>query len=518
MNEEDLFDQVFPTTTDGLFDNIEENDLVGENGNTGKNRAGGEFDDLFNDDAGGENIAATLEEQQLYELTLHQWVAGWKSKAQTNPGQESAYRKAALSIALMLTEHLLEAEQEEQAGNGNPVPLESIVAENVLIRVRGEEIEYVWILSLSMEEVTGSVTTRLFAMGKILYMLFACETNFSLEDGTLKQDTTVDKRYEDVKNGNQRPRKKSSQSQQTYSSMKIASLSSKGVPWSVRALLNSLLECGNNGYCGDDAYSSFFELKQDLGLMLADPSRFLEDIQVNNGLPTLKIRDQLYGRENEEAKLDRLYQQHINTNTFNGVIISGGAGIGKSHLAMNIQQLTSMANGYFCAAKFQQNNMQVKPLSTIGAIFNSLTEQFAEDAPSVQLKSVSDELVNALGNQAGLLAGVVTSLPKLMPLSIHLEETSNTCVDASSSMQYLFGELLRIISSHSMRPISLLIDDIQFADSSSLLLIGNLLFTAARCDLTVFFAFCHRDNDPDHDTGTFDFWLGSISMYALEEL
>ena len=103
--------------------------------------------------------------------------------------------------------------------------------------------------------------------------------------------------------------------------------------------------------------------------MLADPSRFLEDIQVNNGLPTLKIRDQLYGRENEEAKLDRLYQQHINTNTFNGVIISGGAGIGKSHLAMNIQQLTSMANGYFCAAKFLQNNMQVKPLSTIGAMF-----------------------------------------------------------------------------------------------------------------------------------------------------
>ena len=97
--------------------------------------------------------------------------------------------------------------------------------------------------------------TRLFAMGKILYMLFACETNFSVEDGTLKQDTTVDKRYEDVKNGNQRPRKKSSQSQQMYSSMHIASLSSKGIPWSVRALLNSLLECGNYGYCGDDAYS-----------------------------------------------------------------------------------------------------------------------------------------------------------------------------------------------------------------------------------------------------------------------
>ena len=109
-----------------------------------------------------------------------------------------------------------------------------------------------------MEEETGSIMTRLFATGKILYELFAFEgTSLLLEDGTLKkQDTIVEDRYEDVKNGNEQPRKKSSQSQQTYSSMKIASLSSKGIPWSVRALLNSLLECGNYGYCGDDAYSS----------------------------------------------------------------------------------------------------------------------------------------------------------------------------------------------------------------------------------------------------------------------
>ena len=179
----------------------------------------------------GENNEASLEEQQMHELTLYQWVAGWKSKAQTNPGQVSAYMKVALSIALMLTDHLLEAEKEEQNGNGNPIPLESIVEENVLIRVRGEEIEYVWILSLSMEEVTGSIMTRLFATGKILYELFACEgTSLLLEDGTLKkQDTIVDNRYEDVKNGNHQPRKKSYQSQQTSSNC-VARLLSNTCP------------------------------------------------------------------------------------------------------------------------------------------------------------------------------------------------------------------------------------------------------------------------------------------------
>ena len=85
-------------------------------------------------------------------------------------------------------------------------------------------------------------------------------------------------------------------------------------------------------------------------------------------------------------------------------------------------------------------------------------------------------------------------------------------------MRYLFGELLSVISSHSSRPISLFVDDIQFADISSLLLISNLLFSAAKSDSSVFFIFCHRNNDPDYDSGAFDIWLSSISMYSLVDI
>ena len=116
--------------------------------------------------------------------------------------------------------------------------------------------------------------TRLFATGKILYELFACEgTSLLLEDGTLKQDTIVDNRYEDVKNGNHQPRKKSYQSQQTSSNCVARLLSNtcplEQPPWMWQRWISW-------GWC----LYSFLELKQDLGLMLADPSRFLEDIQV----------------------------------------------------------------------------------------------------------------------------------------------------------------------------------------------------------------------------------------------
>ena len=471
---------------------------------------------------------------------MQQWVIGCRSKilplngcdtSQTSSDQGLGHIKATLPMAIKLTDFLIEAEKEEQSGQGNPVPLESIAAKNVLIRARElnlweEEqqtvIEHVWISSSMGENPnTGTVMARLYAVGNVLYELFSGEEfTLSLADYLSTHNASGEfiNLGKDDDNDNHQRKRRPTYSKDISSSC-ISRLASKGVPLSVRSLLNNLLNCGmGDEYCGDDSYSSFVDLKQDLSLMISDPSRFLEDIQVSNGLPTLEVCDKLYGRENEVAKLEQLYQEHMSTRAFKGVIISGGAGVGKSHLAMQIKKLTSKANGYFGASKFQQNNMHLKPLSIIGNLFSELCEGFASDSSPLQLKSVSDELENALGNQAGLLAGAVPSLSKVMPSCIYMEETSSTCVDAASSMRYLFGELLRVVSSYSSRPISLLIDDIQFADSSSLLLISNLLFSTTRSDSSVFFAFCHRDNDPDYDSGVFDIWMTSISMYSLERI
>ena len=546
---DDLFQQVYSNTGeeekevgqyDGLFDSTEDlfRNLGGDNNATTLEEECGSLDDGLGELSLEQVCHVANEQQQLHELTLQQWALVSRSKflnfdatSHMASGQGPGYIKTSLSAALKLTDFLIEAEREEKNGHRNPVPLESIRVENVLIRskervgeAQQETVEYVWIMSSMGENpATGTVSARLYAMGKILYELFAGD------ESTLPShdDTTVgciDLMNEDGKNNHQQQRQRSSW-QSTYSegtpSNYIDRLATEGVPLSIRTLIKNLLNCCQGDFCdGDDTYTSFHDLRQDLSIMLADPSRFLDDLQVSNGLPTLEICDKLYGRESEEAKLDQLYEHHTKLTRFQGVIISGGAGVGKSRLAMHIQKLTTEANGYFCVAKFQQNNMHVKPLANIGTIFNTLCDKFAEDASPLQLKSVSDELANALGSQAGLLAGVVTSLPKLMPLSIQLEEISRTCVDAPTSMRYLFGELLCIISSHSRRPISLLMDDIQFADSSSLLLIGNLLFSAVKCDSPVFFAFCHRDDTTDEDEVSrnvaFSAWLSSISMFALE--
>jgi len=547
--EDDLMQQHVNTEEEesvGQFDDLFDDDIVESNEPPLGEERGSLDDDVVDDELGesrlvGHDIDMANQEHPLHELTVKQWVVGRRSNSimkcdtvQTLSDQHSEYTKATLPIALKLTDFLVEAEKEEQKGYQNPVPLESIVAKNVMIRSRDRDasrggvgldqyrvVEYVSIISsLGEDSATGTVMARLCAVGNVLYELFAGDDeSTSLLEDSIQTHDTVECSKEDENDNHQRKRHHSTHSQGRSSNC-IARLASKGYPVSIQALVSNLLNCGRDEYChGDDTYSSFNDLRQDLSLMINDPSRFLEDIQVSNGLPKLEILNKLYGRESEEEKLDQLYQQNIEANQFNGVIISGGAGVGKSRLAMHTQKLTNEANGYFCAVKFQQNNIHVKPLSIIGTLFNSLCDRFAEDASPLQLKSVSFELTNALGSQAGLLAGVVTSLSKLMPSNIqHEEGTSSTCVDAPLSMRYLFGELLYIISSHSKRPISLFVDDIQFADHSSLLLIRNLLFRDAKYNSSVFFVFCHRDNDPDYDSATFDIWLSSISMFSLEKI
>ena len=132
------------------------------------------------------------------------------------------------------------------------------------------------------------------------------------------------------------------------------------------------------------------------------------------------------------------------------------------------------------------------------------------------------ELENRLGNQASLLAGVVPGLYKFLPTVEdgrgNPAEASGNCVNAEASMRYLFGELLKVMCLYSKRPISIFIDDIQFADSASLLLIGDLLF-AAMSGASIFFVFCHRDDEESLNSTSFGIWLNSaLSLFSMTSI
>ncbi|KAL7525535.1 hypothetical protein ACHAXR_001048, partial [Thalassiosira sp. AJA248-18] len=77
---------------------------------------------------------------------------------------------------------------------------------------------------------------------------------------------------------------------------------------------------------------------------------------------------------------------------------------------------------------------------------------------------------------------------------------------------FLFVELLRVISSYSRR-ISLFFDDLHWADSVSLLIVGSLISQNDGSNL-VYFACSYRDDEVDGNE-QFHQWLSSVSTLSL---
>jgi len=293
--------------------------------------------------------------------TLRTWIDNTKSNYTTgylpNEQLDDGYIKSALPVAIKLSDFFIQLQEM------NITHLTRINAENVLIYLKrtkeGETIDSVLINSgdncISFAADGGSTQSRLFAVGLILYELFSTEeplvedippfTSASVRGINLNDMPVIHRPPITTTSENdiQPQKKRSHHPSQTGDKVStcITKLEDKGLPRSICTLVKNLLDCSKGDYCGDEAYSSFVDLRQDLLLMMNDPTRFLDNLQVSTwGIPILEICNKLYGRQDEEEKLNKLYQQYIQEKTFKGVIISGGAGAGKSMLALHTKRLT----------------------------------------------------------------------------------------------------------------------------------------------------------------------------------
>ena len=159
------------------FDDEFDSAYEGDNAATLEQKCGSfDYDELSESRLVGHAIGMAYEQHPMHELTLQQWVGRCISKLhismQTETDQMLGYTKAALPMVLKLTDFLIEAEKDEKNGLVNPVPLESIRAENVLIRskephvMRGgqEVVEHVWFISsMGDNPASGTVMDRLCA-------------------------------------------------------------------------------------------------------------------------------------------------------------------------------------------------------------------------------------------------------------------------------------------------------------------------------------------------------------------
>ncbi|KAL7550550.1 hypothetical protein ACHAWF_013773, partial [Thalassiosira exigua] len=276
-------------------------------------------------------------------------------------------------------------------------------------------------------------------------------------------------------------------------------LERSGLPISVRRLVTDMLPPSDGEgelFRPDRSVASLSDVISDLSQMRDEPDSFLHDASLlSRFAPAIPAK--LYGRERElttcldvargvfdGSRTDGAEDSPPRRSPRAAIAIAGGAGSGKSRLMDEVSRRLEMEGGWrTLRCKFDREARQ--PLATIASAF----DRFLIDERGVAgCRDVAARVREAFG------ADGVDEIAHFVPSLARKDESSRDGTsrqhgasqqrpfsfdgrDAAASkcrLQNIFGALLEALSGPE-RPLLLLMDDLQWADASSLELLGSLV-------------------------------------------
>jgi len=279
-------------------------------------------------------------------------------------------------------------------------------------------------------------------------------------------------------------------------SISVEPLKSKGLPWSLCNLIGNMLDCANGDLCGDESYRHMSDVASDLQRMLDKPRTYLDDLDLAKlAVSGLQLNETIFGREAEFASLRGAYDRSISGES-ELAIISGTSGTGKSVLAHRMGSFVNTRGGIFLSGKFDQLQ-QATPFSTLAAAFNQYCDMLISEGDTSRSKKVGAELNRALGKESFHLSRVIPSLSAVINQDVSQPHLDEGCVDAQKRLLYLLCQFVDVISSSSGAPVTLFLDDLQWADAASIEVIHQLLLISGSLNKSkqFFFFGCVREEE-----------------------
>lgn len=205
----------------------------------------------------------------------------------------------------------------------------------------------------------------------------------------------------------------------------------------------------------------------------------------------LSIPNKLYGRQAELRALVTVARQAAEGEVRLG-LVSGAGGVGKTALVEALWRELATSRTHFARGKFEQFSRD-EPYSALSAAFADLGGQLLMSAPSV-LESVRERLQDALGVNGRALEDLVPSLAPLLGRTAPLPPLPPA--EAEARAHAAFFALIGAVASDK-EPLMLLLDDLQWADASSLRFLDALLATG-RKHLMVLGTYRRAEVGPEH--------------------
>jgi len=234
----------------------------------------------------------------------------------------------------------------------------------------------------------------------------------------------------------------------------------------------------------EERYQSAWGIKADLETCLnqlkTQGQIFLFSLGSQDIAEKFNIPKKLYGREQEVTQLLTAFEQVANppeSESIQGrhpgvgmVLISGYSGIGKSALVHEIHKPITRQRGQFISGKFDQLQRDI-PYSAISQAFQDLMRELLSE-PDITLQTWKQRILDALGNNGQIIIEVIPELEKIIGQQPVVEQLGAT--ESQNRFNLFFQRFLNIFCKKE-HPLVLFIDDLQWADLSSLNLIEQLM-------------------------------------------
>ena len=246
----------------------------------------------------------------------------------------------------------------------------------------------------------------------------------------------------------------------------------------------------------ENRYQSAFGICKDLEACIRALSFAVPDEDFVPGTQDVSDRfsipAKLYGRDTEIERLMAAYECVCDGQP-SVVLVTGYSGIGKSSLIHEIHKPIAKRRGFFIAGKFDQYRRNI-PYSALIQAFQSLLQQLLTQSDE-RIALWRERLLDALGENAQVIMEVLPELrhilgdqPDVPPLAPQ---------EAQNRFNYYLVNFVRIFA-QAEHPLTLFLDDLQWADHPSLNLL-ELLCTGSGCTHQMIIgAYRHNEVDAAH--------------------
>ena len=223
----------------------------------------------------------------------------------------------------------------------------------------------------------------------------------------------------------------------------------------------------------EDRYQSILGLKSDLEKcwqQLRDTGKISEfTIAQRDVSERFIIPDKLYGRELEVQTLLEAFTR-VSEGATEMMLVAGFSGIGKTAVVNEVHKPIVRQRGYFIKGKYDQFQRNI-PFSAFVKAFRDLMDQLLTESQA-QIQEWKSKILEALGENGQVIIEVIPELERIIGQQPPAIELSGTA--AQNRFNSLFQKFVRVFTTKE-HPLVMFLDDLQWADSSSVNLIQLLM-------------------------------------------